>query len=85
MAGGWGLTEKLGPVSKALLDIVNKTFGYVNLGKLHYEVFNRTGEHRTDNWIFRRLVALALEGHIEGVVYRNGDKVTIRFRRKKEG
>ena len=79
------MTEKdLGPVSRALLDIVNGAFGYITLGKLHHEVFTRTGELRSDHWFYRRLVALALEGHIEGVVLRDGDKVNIRFRRKKE-
>ncbi|GAG94317.1 unnamed protein product, partial [marine sediment metagenome] len=38
----------------------------------------------TENWWYRRLVALALEGRIDSRVYRTGDKVAIMFRKKKE-
>ncbi|GAH49731.1 unnamed protein product, partial [marine sediment metagenome] len=35
-------------------------------------------------WWYRRIVALALEGHIDAKVNRTGDKLSIRFRRKQE-
>lgn len=73
--------SELGPVSQAILDYVNSAFGSIVFFKMIYEVSRVTGDSHTDNWYFRRLVALALEGRIEGRVYRTGDKVTIRFRR----
>ena len=73
--------SELGPVSEAILDYVNSAFGSIIFFKMIYEVARTTGVSHTDNWYFRRLVALALEGRIEGKVYRTGDKVTVRFRR----
>lgn len=73
--------SELGPVSEAILDYVNSAFGSIIFFKMIYEVTRTTGVSHTDNWYFRRLVALALEGRIEGRVYRTGDKVTVRFRR----
>jgi len=73
--------SELGPVSQAILDHVNSAFGYIVLFKMIYEVSRRTKVSHTDSWYFRRLVALALEGRIEGRVYRDGDDLFIRFRR----
>jgi len=73
--------RELGPISQAILDYVNSAFGHIVFFKMIYEVARTTGASHTDNWYFRRLVALALEGRIEGRVYRTGDKVTVRFRR----
>ena len=72
---------ELGPISQAILDYVNSAFGYIVFFRMIYEVARTTGVSHTDNWYFRRLVALALEGRIEGRVYRTGDKMAIRFRR----
>jgi len=72
--------SELGPVSEAILDYVNSAFGSIVFFKMIYEVARTTGVSHTDNWYFRRLVALALEGRIEGRVYRTGDNVAIRFR-----
>jgi len=76
--------SELGPISQAILDYVNSAFGSIVFFKMIYEVARTTGVSHTDNWYFRRLVALALEGRIEGRVYRTGDKVTVRFRRLQE-
>ncbi len=73
--------SELGPVSQAILDYVDSTFGSIVFFRMIYEIARVTGVSHTDNWYFRRLVALALEGRIEGKVYRTGDKVVIRFRR----
>ena len=73
--------RELGPVSQAILDYVNSAFGSIVFFKMIYEVARTTGVSHTNNWYFRRLVALALEGRIEGRVHRTGDNVAIRFRR----
>jgi len=73
--------RELGPISQAILDYVNSAFGYIVFFRMIYEVARTMGVSHTDNWYFRRLVALALEGRIEGRVYRTEDKVAIRFRR----
>ena len=73
--------SELGPVSQAILDHVNSTFGFIVFFRMVYEVSRVTGTSHTDIWYFRRLVALTLEGRIEGRVYRTGDKVAIKFRR----
>lgn len=78
------MTKELGPVSQAILDYIDRRAGYVELFRMIYEVARKTGAYHTDNWWFRRLVAMALEGHIEGKVYRTGDDVAIRFRRLQE-
>ena len=76
--------NQLGPVSQAILDYVNSAFGHIIFFRMIEEVARMTGTSHTNNWYFRRLVALALEGRIEGKVYRTGDKVTVRFRRLQE-
>lgn len=74
--------EELGPCSRALLDIVNETFGYIPLWDGIVKAARKTGARRSDLWWFRLLVALVLEGHIEGVVLRDGDDLSFNFRRK---
>ena len=76
------IEKRLGPVSQAILDHVNNTFGYIILFRMTHEVSRKTGARHTDQWYYRRLVALSIEGRIEAKVYRDGDKVTIRFRRR---
>jgi len=74
----------LGPVSQAILNHVNGSFGYIEFFRMINLVALKTGAKHTTNWYFRRLVALTLEGRIEAKVYRTGDKVAIRFRRLQE-
>ena len=76
--------SELGPISKALLDVVNETFGFITPQKVTLEAANKTDAWHSNEWWFRRLVALALEGRIEGHVFRKDDEVTINFRRRQE-
>ena len=76
--------SELGPASKALLDRITESFGYGELGALIYWAKTKTGYHHSEAWWYRRIVALALEGYIEAKVYRNGDDVALRFRRRQE-
>lgn len=76
--------SELGPASKALLDRVNLSFGYVELGTLVSWARAKMGHNHSAYWWYRRLVALALEGHIDAKVYRTGDDIAIKFRKKKE-
>ena len=73
--------SELGPISEAILDYVNADFSYIVLFRMISEVARITGTSHTNQWYFRRLIALALEGRIEVMVYRTGDDVAIRFRR----
>ncbi|MCK4697191.1 MAG: hypothetical protein KAT53_02670 [Dehalococcoidia bacterium] len=73
--------SELGPVSQAILDHVNSVFGSIVFFRMIYEVSQKMDVSHTNDWYFRRLVALALEGRIEGKIYRTGDKVAIKFRR----
>lgn len=73
--------SELGPVSQAILDYVNSTFGYIEFFRMYNRVARETGAKHTDNWYFRRLAALALEGRIKVRVYRTGDDLAFRFRR----
>jgi len=75
---------ELGPVSQAILDYVNYAAGYIEFFRLINRVRQLTGASHTNNWFFRRLVALALEGHIEAKVLRRHDLVIIKFRRLQE-
>ncbi|GAG99984.1 unnamed protein product [marine sediment metagenome] len=74
--------NELGPASKALLERVNISFGYVELGTLVSWARAKTGLGHGHNWWYRRLVALALEGHIDTKVHRNGDQIAILFKKK---
>jgi len=76
---------ELGPVSQAVLDYVNDSFGYVEFFRVINAAARVTETSHSESWYFRRLVALALEGRIEATVRRDGDNVTIRFRRHQEG
>jgi len=76
--------SELGPVSQAILDHVNRAFGYIEIFRMIDRVARKTGARHINTWYFRRLVALTLEGRIEAKVYRTGDQVAIRFRRLQE-
>lgn len=75
--------SELGPISKALLDVVKGSFGYITISDVVTEATKRSRWH-SGEWWFRRLVALAVEGYIEAKVYRDGDAIAIKFRRKME-
>ena len=74
--------SELGPASKALLERVNLSFGYVEPGTLTSWARAKTGLGHGSNWWYRRLVALALEGHIDAKVHRTGDQIAILFKKK---
>jgi hypothetical protein len=76
--------DELGPASKALLERVNQSMGYIELGTLVSWARMKTGLGHGNNWWYRRLVALALEGHIDAKVYRTGDDLAILFRKREE-
>lgn len=76
--------SELGPASKALLERINTSFGYVMIGSLISWTREKTGLGHTEQWWYCRLMALALEGRIEAKVYRTGDKLAIMFRKKQE-
>lgn len=74
--------NELGSASKALLERINMSFGYAELGNLISWASVKTGLRHGHIWWYRRLVALALEGHIDAKVHRNGDKLAILFKKK---
>jgi len=76
--------SELGPVSQAILDYMEGYFGYIAIFSMIHRVSLKTGTSHTNHWYFRRLVALALEDHIEARVFRTGDDVVIKFRRLQE-
>ena len=73
---------ELGPASKALLDRVNLSFGYVEIGTIISWARKKTGLGHGKDWWYRRLVALAIEGYIEAKVHRTGDDIAILFKKK---
>ncbi len=77
--------SELGPASKALLERINTSFGYVMIGTLISWTREKTELGQNEQWWYRRLMALALEGRIDAKVFRTGDKIVIMFRKKKEG
>lgn len=77
--------KELGPASKALLERINMSFGYAELGNLISWSKTKTGLGHGSNWWYRRLVALAIEGHIDAKVYRTGDDIAILFKKKEAG
>lgn len=77
--------SELGPVSQGILDYVNQHFDYIGFYRLSGEVTRKTGAHRSSNWYWRRLAALAMEGRIEVEVHRQGDEIDFRFRRLQYG
>ena len=76
--------SELGPVSQAILDYIDMRKGYIAIFEMVHRVSLKTGTSHTNPWYFRRLVALALEGHIEASVFRTGDDVVIKFRHLQE-
>ena len=74
--------SELGPASKALLRLVNLSVGYVEIGPLVPWARAKSGLGHGDNWWYRRLVALALEGHIDAKVHRTGDDIALLFKKK---
>ncbi|MBA7686747.1 hypothetical protein ES703_95202 [subsurface metagenome] len=74
--------SELGPASKALLERVNLSFGYMELGTLISWARTKTALGHGHIWWYRRLVALALEGRIDAKVHRNGDQIAILFKKK---
>jgi len=76
--------SELGLVSQAILDYIDVKKGYIVIFEMVHQVSLKTGTSHTTPWYFRRLVALALEGCIEGRVFRTGDDVAIKFRRLQE-
>ncbi len=76
---------KLGPASKALLDRINLEPGVVHTLEVIAWAKKRTGLRKNEYWWFRRIVALAIEGHIEQGVDRTLDIVHIYFQRKEGG
>ena len=74
--------SELGPASKALLERINESFGYAELGTLISWAKAKTALGHGHIWWYRRLVALALEGHIDAKVYRTGDSLAILFKKK---
>jgi len=71
-------------VSQAILDYIDMREGYIALFKMYDHVSRKTGTSHTIPWYFRRLMTLALEGRIEGRIFRTGDDVAIKFRRLQE-
>lgn len=76
--------SELGPVSTAILE-------YVNLSPFHVEIFRMidrvsrvTRARHTNEWYFRRLCALAFEGHIKVKIHRDGDGLAFKFIRLKD-
>ena len=74
--------SELGPASKALLERVNLSYSYVELGTLISWARAKTALSHGHTWWYRRLVALALEGHIDAKVHRDGDQIAILFKKK---
>ncbi|GAH81003.1 unnamed protein product [marine sediment metagenome] len=72
----------LGPASKALLERVNMSYSYVELGTLISWAKTKTGLGHGRIWWYRRLVALALQGYIDAKVHRDGDQIAILFKKK---
>ena len=72
---------ELGPVSQAILNYINERAGYIEIFRMINMVAQKTGESHSTKYYRTQLVALALEGRIEGKVQRMGDKIAIRWRR----
>lgn len=76
--------SEIGPVSQAMLDYIDRRFGYIEIFRMIDEVARVTGIWHGNPWYFRRLLALGLEGRIEVKVIRKGDELSFRFRRLQE-
>lgn len=76
---------ELGPASQALLERINMESGVVHTQGVIAWAQKRTGIKENEYWWFRRIVALAIEGHIEQGVDRTRDIVYVFFQRKEGG
>ena len=75
-------TPKLGAASLALLERINMESGVVHTEAVISWAKEKTRIKQNEYWWFRRIVALAIEGHIEQGVERTLDIVYIFFQRK---
>jgi len=75
----------LDSISQAILDYVKASYGYIAISGMIDQIARVTGVRHANEWYFRRLVALALEGHIEAKVSRACNQLFIKFRRLQEG
>lgn len=78
------MLSDLGPVSQVILNYINERAGYIEIFRMINHVRKVTGESHSTKYYRTQLVALALEGRIEGKVQRMGDKIAIRWRRLQE-
>lgn len=77
--------SELGPVSQAILEYVNSQPGFISFWHMIRTVSREENVKFHAPWWFRRLVALALEGHIEATVYRRpDDNMSFKYRRLQE-
>ena len=74
--------QELGPASLALLERINLESGVVHILEVIAWAKKKTGLRKNEYWWFRRIVALAVEGHIEAGVDRTLDIVHVYFQRK---
>ncbi len=77
--------KELGPASKALLERINMESEVVHILGVIAWAKKKTGLKHNEYWWFRRIVALAIEGHIESGVDRTLDIVHVYFQRKEGG
>ncbi len=77
--------KELGPASKALLERINMESGVVHTDTVIAWARKKTGIKKKEGWWFTRVVALAVEGHIEAGVDRTLDIVHVYFQRKEGG
>ena len=76
--------DALGPASKALLDYVNENpIQHSSRGCMR-ALRKQISIWHPDHWWRALLIALWVEGHIDGRIYRKGDKIVWRFRKKPE-
>ena len=76
--------DALGPVSKSLLDYVNKMEIQLSSRACMRALRKQISVWHPDHWWRALLIALWVEGHIDGRIYRTGDKIVWRFRKKQE-
>lgn len=77
--------KPLGPASQALLDYINNASGQIVLGDCIQAVRKKVNIWHNRYWWKTRIQALATEGRIYATVYRDGDKVTTIYRKKRAG
>ncbi len=76
--------SNLGPASKALLEFVNESPIQLSSRACMRALRKKNSVWHPDHWWRELLIALWIEGRIDGRIYRTGDKIVFRFRRKKE-